>query len=106
MMDQMTALSMINNLLVFPLTIAAVVVCFLKGRTRAGWIGVAILLLGLVVAFPVFRVLRENDAEGWLVLPFLIGLAVLFFLGRLALQPGLPGSWWERRNVGQGTTGP
>lgn len=102
----MNALSLINNLVVFPLTIAAVVVCFLKGRTRAGWIGVAILLLALVVSFPLFRVARENDAEGWLVIPFLIGLAVLVVFGRLAVQPALSGSWWERRNAGEGTAGP
>lgn len=94
------ALIVLNDLVVLPLMVGAVALCFLKGRRRVGWIGIAVLGVGSVVALPIFRALRDHDAEGWLMLPFLVGLGVLAVVGREALRPPLSDSWWARRHSG------
>ena len=97
MNDMIESVVAIGDLIVVPLTVVAIVLCFRKGRTTAGWIGVAALAVGAVSSFPLFRFLRERDAEGWLLAPLLIGIAVLVFLGREARKPALPGSRADRR---------
>ena len=90
-----------SDLVVLPLMIGTVTLCFLKGRRTAGWVGVAVLGISVVSVFPLFRVLREHDAEGWLLVPYLVGFAILVLLGREALQPAIDTSWWARRHPGQ-----
>lgn len=98
------ALIVVGDLVVLPAMIAAVTLCFLKGRQRAGWVGVAVLGIGVASALPLFRFLRGHDAEGWLLVPYLVGFAVVVVLGCEALKPAIDASWWARRHSGRQTT--
>ena len=94
----------VGDLVVLPLMIVAITLCFLKGHRRAGRVGVSVLGIGVVSALPLFRILRGHEAEGWLLVPYLVGFAILVMLGREALKPAIDGSWWARRHSGQQAT--
>jgi hypothetical protein len=88
----------IDTIVVLPLMVVAITVCFQKGRRGTGWIGIAVLVLSFAGSFPLFRLLRDRDAEGWLVLVSLFGVIILLLIGRQVWKPALPGSRWARRH--------
>jgi hypothetical protein len=85
------------GLVVTLLYLAAIPVCFMKGRPGFGLFGVVTFVLGMVVGFPLFRHLRETSAEEWFWLWRIEGLVIGVVMIVAAARPAKPGSWWERR---------
>jgi hypothetical protein len=91
--------AVIVDLVVIPLTLLGVIVCFLKGHRAAAWTGTVVLALGVLAGIPLFREARERDAEGWMLVPWGIGLIVAIVIGFQARKPAAEGSRWASRRA-------
>lgn len=78
--------------------LAAIPICFLKGRRNFGWLGVVAFLLGASVRFPLYQYLRGRDALDWFWVWWIIGSAFAIVVIGAALRPAKPNSWWSRRS--------
>ncbi len=96
-MDLLEAVADLLGLLVAVGFLAAIPVCFLKGRRGFGWFGIVGFAVGLAINFPVFRFGREEGLDEWLWLWRGAGLLIAVIVIVAATQPGEPDSRWERR---------
>jgi uncharacterized membrane protein YeaQ/YmgE (transglycosylase-associated protein family) len=82
------------------LFLAAIPVCFLKGRRAMGWFGAVAYVVGAVVWFPLFRHFRAEGDDHWMWLVRVVGLVVALVVIAVALRPARKGSYWQRRDTG------
>lgn len=91
------------DLIQIPLTLAAIVILFLKRRIWVGAFGIFMGVTGIALHFPLFRDARDVLGDWWWWTWRGQGLAILGLLIWVALAPAAPVSWWQRSGAGRDT---
>lgn len=86
------------DLIQVPVTVAVIVILFLKKRTWIGVFGIFMAVTGVTLQFPLFRVAKDELSDWWWWTWRGQGLVILVLLIWFAVSPPAPGSWWERRS--------
>lgn len=78
--------------------LAAILVCFLKGRAGFAWFGVVMFAMGAALNTTGWRYWRNGAIDDWWWWVFIAqGLVVLVAVAIAALRPARPDSWLYRR---------
>jgi hypothetical protein len=85
--------------------LAAIPICFLKGRPGIGWFGGLAFLVGALVTLPLYRSLRLGEMTDWFWWWRIAGITIGMFVIVVAARPARPGSWWHRRGEGEARAG-
>lgn len=95
------SISILNwvDLIQIPLTIAGIVVLFLKRRIWFALFGLFMAVTGAVLHFPLYRATGSELGDWWWWTWRAQGYAVLAILIVVALSPPGSGSWWDRRRL-------